>query len=624
MAFSRQGLLAAALAVCALLSYAHPVDETPGALAVPTSPGAAVAIDHPAAHAVPTPGPAVEFEVAMTPVVSEAPSDYMASPGPEGSATPMETAAVTAVPVATEAMAIPPAGMTTMPEEGSPTPMMVETTMAPTPGVPMTNATAPVEEMGPVVVDSSAISPEDTVAASQPPSAMYAPPAMMEITPVDTSAAPAASPGTYDAMVSSSTDPQATPYAPGMYATPTVQYSTQPVYETPAVQLSTQLSYPVDTGAEWNPDDQEPKPVWQPGGQESPQEWQPDVQQPRPIWKPEDEGEKPEWTPEEQGTKPVWQLAETSKQPEWQPQEPDADQHWPDTNPSSPPSFDGDAEPTAVPMPVVAVPVPEEGHVPVSPHHGGPSVIIEISGPDSMQATPVAITAMPIPHPEDDESDGYWTPSPQPLWTQQPSEEEDKDGGYDGSEHSHDEKEYGADKHEHSQQENPVSPVDQKPHETPQPQWVSPEDAACDAAYAGCRFNFVGVKGLQDVNLGSAAPTWISHALAIKMRGTMKPRILNANNLVPEFVYPDGAQPITNFADPKLDPLAIRTVSKRGDRSVLMHGQLAGNQEEVLKGKCVRVFFSAYELIGQGGRSIGVRHIYRKEKGECVVFRIAR
>lgn len=675
MALARQCLAAAALAVCALVACAHPGDEIKGALAVPTPPGEAVAIIQPAAVAIPTPGPAVAFEVTVSPVASESPSEEMPSTSPEGSAMPIETAAATAAPLATEAMATPMV-------EISLSPMAVESTITPASGAQSTNDTAPAEETGPVVVDASGM---ESTSAPEPTSAAY----MAEDTPMDASVAPTSTPGVYYTM-----EPTTTPYVSPMYATPAVQYSTQPTYS-------------VGKDTEWTPEEQGPgpKPIWQPGDQDSQAEWEPEGQDWKPEWKPEDQGG--EWSPEGQDVKPIWKPDETSKKPEWEQNEHGSDQHWPDanpsspasnpssppSNPSSPPDFNDGAKVTAVPPMPIAVPVPEEGHVPVSPDHGGPSVIIEISGPDSVEATPAAVTAMPIPKPENEGSGVYWTPAPQPLSTQQPGEEGDKQGwstdgeNWDGAkehdkggkqenwdqghehggqgeswDHSNQDagennqknnwdagKEHGGedkqkenwdsgthhdgedkqkaswDEGKHHGGEGPVSADPQPPQATPQPKWMSPEDAACTTTYDGCLFNFVGVHGLQSVDLGAASPTWISHALALKSGGgQMTPRMINANNLVPEFVFPDGAQPITNFGSPRLDRLAVRTVSKRGDRTVIMHGQLSGNQATVLKGKCVRVFFSAYELIGQGGRSIGVRHMYQKEKGQCVVFRIKR
>lgn len=104
--------------------------------------------------------------------------------------------------------------------------------------------------------------------------------------------------------------------------------------------------------------------------------------------------------------------------------------------------------------------------------------------------------------------------------------------------------------------------------------------------------------------------------------------VVNTNYVIPEFIKSSWLEgiPITKFGNPRFSSTAFKPFSIPGTPwSGVGHEVFHGNQRYVAQGRCVRVYFTSFQLLAKDsyGRLVVVsnRNDVPKREMKCVVFR---
>lgn len=150
----------------------------------------------------------------------------------------------------------------------------------------------------------------------------------------------------------------------------------------------------------------------------------------------------------------------------------------------------------------------------------------------------------------------------------------------------------------------------------------APIGTGCGDAYDACEFQFSGEIGLSTYDVmqpqdQAFTPQIISKDSSIKLA------VLNTNGIVPEFIDGLVVQPITDFASPRFTPTHFKPFSiPNAQGSGVGHQTYDGDQQSMAKNRCVRVFFTSFQVLDSITGSVKDNfNDVPKEMNKCVVFR---
>lgn len=171
-------------------------------------------------------------------------------------------------------------------------------------------------------------------------------------------------------------------------------------------------------------------------------------------------------------------------------------------------------------------------------------------------------------------------------------------------------------------------PAHPSPASSPIPVVLPPSPAPpadpCAAAYAKCEFSFTGYTHVPSFTFGPKPDIPFTPRIVCKSPAKTI-GILNMNNVIPEFINDDGSVvPITSeHVDQPFTPTHFKpyTIGK-SHWSGIGHQTFHGNQEETARHRCIRVFFTSYQVLMKGGGWNVVDNKHVDGKGtKCVVFK---
>lgn len=151
-----------------------------------------------------------------------------------------------------------------------------------------------------------------------------------------------------------------------------------------------------------------------------------------------------------------------------------------------------------------------------------------------------------------------------------------------------------------------------------------PSKNTCQEAYKKCDFKFSGKSGIPTFSI-TGKPDKSFTPLIVSKTG---PRIgvLNTNGIVPEFINGSGKViPITSVGTPKLTPTHFKPFPvPKTVGSGIGHQTFTGNQLQVSRKRCVRVYFSTYQTLTPGSKPKLIENVnVKKSDNKCVVFKTA-
>lgn len=145
----------------------------------------------------------------------------------------------------------------------------------------------------------------------------------------------------------------------------------------------------------------------------------------------------------------------------------------------------------------------------------------------------------------------------------------------------------------------------------------------CDKAYESCDFRFK-----YDYRSVPLYDIWESSDNIFTDRIISKDRnenlgVVNSNGITPEFINDDGSvELITDAGKPNFRPTHFKPFYKKYlGGSGIGYQAFQGNQQKVAAGRCIRVFFSMYQVLNRSGSSIVKKNINAdRYDNKCVVF----
>lgn len=150
--------------------------------------------------------------------------------------------------------------------------------------------------------------------------------------------------------------------------------------------------------------------------------------------------------------------------------------------------------------------------------------------------------------------------------------------------------------------------------------WTYPN--ACVQAFNDCDFKFAGKNTLSTFFIGGKQDKAFT-PLIVSKNPHENIGVLNMNNITPEFINNNGiATPISYVGNPKFTPTHFKPYAIKYTRgSGVGHQTFHGNQLSVAKGRCVRVFFSTYQLLEKYYPFNVIDNVnVNKYDNKCVVF----
>eukprot|EP00178_Gracilaria_changii_P019092 TRINITY_DN55555_c0_g1_i1.p1 TRINITY_DN55555_c0_g1~~TRINITY_DN55555_c0_g1_i1.p1 ORF type:complete len:402 (+),score=57.92 TRINITY_DN55555_c0_g1_i1:679-1884(+) len=142
-----------------------------------------------------------------------------------------------------------------------------------------------------------------------------------------------------------------------------------------------------------------------------------------------------------------------------------------------------------------------------------------------------------------------------------------------------------------------------------------PEVNECQKAFDNCAFTFAGKNGLATFD-ATGRPDKSFTSMVVSKDPNMRLGVLNMNDVVPEFIDDNGAKRITMFGSQRFTETHFKPYSIEGTRgSGIGHQTYHGNQKQLARNKCIRVFFSHVQLLDPTTNLNEVPDNY------CVVFR---
>lgn len=145
-----------------------------------------------------------------------------------------------------------------------------------------------------------------------------------------------------------------------------------------------------------------------------------------------------------------------------------------------------------------------------------------------------------------------------------------------------------------------------------------PKDS-CEVAFDECEFTFNGTSSLSTYSIDGPSDQSFTSVIVSK-DPDVQLGVLNSNNVVPEFIEDSGAFPITDFGSQRFAPSQFKPYYMWQDQgSGIGHQTFHGNQEELSRNKCIRIFFTDIQLLNPASNLNQVP----KSANKCVVFRTA-
>lgn len=148
--------------------------------------------------------------------------------------------------------------------------------------------------------------------------------------------------------------------------------------------------------------------------------------------------------------------------------------------------------------------------------------------------------------------------------------------------------------------------------------------SACFRAFRRCQFRFVGPHILRSFSINGPADVAFTPRI-ISKRSHELLGVLNSNNIVPEFIKPNGyAVPITrvaakqSFTPTHFKPYTIKYTPFSG----IGHQTFHQNQKQIAKYQCVRVWFTHYQVLKTAYPLVVKenRNNVPRYENKCVVF----
>lgn len=152
----------------------------------------------------------------------------------------------------------------------------------------------------------------------------------------------------------------------------------------------------------------------------------------------------------------------------------------------------------------------------------------------------------------------------------------------------------------------------------------------CRRAYRQCEFRFKGYSSLPIFKIDGTADVAFTSRIISKHHGewlgyvnmTDKLGVLNTNNIEPEFILRRRTIPISSRGHPAFTPTHFKPFPIPHTRgSGVGHQTFHGNQLRVARGKCIRVFFTHYQVLNSDGTVKKNFNDVPRHKNKCVVFR---
>lgn len=144
----------------------------------------------------------------------------------------------------------------------------------------------------------------------------------------------------------------------------------------------------------------------------------------------------------------------------------------------------------------------------------------------------------------------------------------------------------------------------------------------CAAAYRACDFAFEGYPNVPTFDASGKQDTPFTNRIVARNGQVLG--VLNTNNIIPEFLFPGGiAKPITYFGSQPFTPTHFKPFSLgKAKGSGIGHQTYHGDQSRIVRHKCVRVFFSTYQVLKSLYKPSVIANInVNRYDNKCVVFR---
>ncbi len=151
---------------------------------------------------------------------------------------------------------------------------------------------------------------------------------------------------------------------------------------------------------------------------------------------------------------------------------------------------------------------------------------------------------------------------------------------------------------------------------------VNPTTGSCQQAFDKCQFTFQNTSVLSTFN-ASGIPDRPFTPLILAKNSTYRVGAVNMNNLVPQFIDDTGAKNITLFAQQPFSPTQFKPYYDNQLGSYIGHETYQGNQSAEAKGRCIRVYFSSYQILNAQGNVVDNANNVPKSSNKCVVFKTA-
>lgn len=145
---------------------------------------------------------------------------------------------------------------------------------------------------------------------------------------------------------------------------------------------------------------------------------------------------------------------------------------------------------------------------------------------------------------------------------------------------------------------------------------------SCRHAFRECDFRFDSHKSIPTFSLSGPADKSFSPRIVSKNRKETL-GVLNSNNITPEVLFSHHFTPITHLHTTEpITPTHIKPFSiHHYPGSGIGHQVLSDSQRQVLSGKCIRVFFSEYQVLNKMGHVVKNLNNVPRFANKCVVFR---
>lgn len=147
---------------------------------------------------------------------------------------------------------------------------------------------------------------------------------------------------------------------------------------------------------------------------------------------------------------------------------------------------------------------------------------------------------------------------------------------------------------------------------------------SCSDSYMHCEFKFEGDDMLRTFPLTDMTDMPFTNRIVAKNMSEMI-GILNTDATIPPEVIMDGdVMDVTQLGSPNFTPTHFKPfIVGDGHGSGIGHQAFTGNQMNVAKGKCMRIFFTSFQYLDVNSNVVANMNDVPKEWNKCVVFMTA-